>query len=278
MLIDRKLAAKLGQETVRILNEGHYQTTSGLVVDIREALNQAIGGTISYPPDVALPAPTPVLSQTEIEVRNETTLRAVERLVSMGLPVAALNFASATNPGGGFLGGARAQEESLARSSGLYACIANNPMYDFHRARHDPLYTDHVIYSPNVPVIRTDDGALLARPYLCSFLTSPAVNAKVVLKRDPGQQSKIRQTMASRIGRVLTIAALHNNKGLILGAWGCGAFGNNTNEIADLFHEALKVRYKGLFSHIVFAITDWSDERRFIGPFQRVFGQEAPRR
>ena len=75
--------------------------------------------------------------------------------------VAALNFAAAGSPGGGFLNGARAQEESIARSSGLLAAIEPCQMYAFHRARQDAMYTDWVIYSPDVPVFRTDEGALL---------------------------------------------------------------------------------------------------------------------
>ena len=65
--------------------------------------------------------------------------------------------ASAKHPGGGFLGGARAQEESLARSSGLYACINGNPMYDHHKAHGDAMYTDYAIYSPD-PLCPTADN------------------------------------------------------------------------------------------------------------------------
>lgn len=272
MQIDRDRAAQLGRDTVRILHEGSYQTANGATVDIREALSKAVGATISYPPETLIPTTPPRVSPTDIQVRNETTLKAAQRLVANGFPVAALNFASATHPGGGFLNGARAQEESLARSSGLYACLVNNPMYTFHRARHDPVYTDYVIYSPNVPVIRTDEGMLLDSPYRCSFLTSPAVNAKALLEFSDWRRSEIRPAMASRIARVLAIAALHEHDTLVLGAWGCGAFGNDAAEIAKLFHEALTTRYQGVFAQIVFAITDWSDNHRFISPFEQVFG------
>ena len=74
----------------------------------------------------------------KISVENMTTLEAAQRLISKGCRPAVLSFASATNPGGGFLGGARAQEEYLARSSGLYACIRDNAMCAFHRSRRDP--------------------------------------------------------------------------------------------------------------------------------------------
>src|SRR5919108_730072 len=76
-----------------------------------------------------------------------------------------LNFASAKHPGGGFLGGARAQEETLARASGLYASLVGNPMYAFHKAQDDPMYSNYAIYAPDVPVLRTDEGLLLSEPY-----------------------------------------------------------------------------------------------------------------
>ena len=86
------------------------------------------------------------------------------QLAARGLRPVALNFANATNPGGGFLGGATAQEESLCWATGLYACLLGNPMYAFHQEHDDGLYTDYVIYSPDVPVFRSDVGALLAAP------------------------------------------------------------------------------------------------------------------
>jgi len=134
------------------------------------------------------------------------------------------------------------------------------------------MYTSYAIYSTDVPVFRTDEGALLAKPYLCSFITCPAVNAEVVLERDPSRRPQIRTAMAERVRRVLTIAALHEHEALVLGAWGCGVFGNDCREIAELFHESLAKEFHGVFAHVVFAILDWSEERRFIGPFRQVFG------
>jgi uncharacterized protein (TIGR02452 family) len=82
---------------------------------------------------------------TNVEITNETTLSAATRLIQQGLKTVVLNFASATSPGGGFLNGARAQEEYLARSSCLYQCIRHNPMYEYHRTQNDPLYSDYMI-------------------------------------------------------------------------------------------------------------------------------------
>jgi uncharacterized protein (TIGR02452 family) len=151
---------------------------------------------------------------------------------------------SAKNPGGGFLTGARAQEESLARASGLYAMLLGDPMYDHHRSLRDPMYTTWVIYSPDVPVFRLDEGPLLDGPYFCSFLTSPAVNVGALRHRDR-RGDEIRRVMHERVERVLGVAALHGHEVLVLGAWGCGVFRNDPRQVAELFRDALAGRFRG---------------------------------
>ena len=269
MSISRGKAAQLGKETVAILRAGHYTPSAGVRVEIAAPLRRAVEGTVGYPPEAELPLAASGSLSTRFEVANETTLAAARRLVGEGLRVVALNFASARHAGGGFLGGARAQEESLCRSSGLYACIAGNPMYAFHSGQSGGFYTNYAIYSPDVPVIRDDEGELLAEPYLCSFVTAPAVNAGVVGAR---QQREIRAEMRRRVEKVLTIAAGHGHDGAVLGAWGCGVFANDPEMIAGAFREALSGPFRGSFAVVVFAVLDWSDDRHFIGPFERRFG------
>jgi len=102
-------------------------------------------------------------------------------------PSGCLNFASARHPGGGFLGGAQAQEESLARTSGLYACLTSahcKKMYLINQQNKSCLYSHRIIYSPDVPVFKDDDGAILDEWYSMNFISAPAVNAGVVRKRD----------------------------------------------------------------------------------------------
>jgi uncharacterized protein (TIGR02452 family) len=278
MHISRKLAAQQGREAVRIIEAGRYQTESGKVVEIGEQLRRAVEGTCSYPPHQHLPTNRIGDRETRIEVENATTLAAARRLVAAEERPMALNFASAKHPGGGFLSGALAQEESLARSSGLVACLAGNAMYDFHRAAADPMYTNYVLYSPDVPVFRDDDGTLLEEPYLCSFITAPAVNAKVVLARGSSRRQEIRDAMWERVLKVLAVAAAHGHEALVLGAWGCGVFGNDSGEIAELFRHALAERFRGMFGRVVFVVLDWSEDARFIGPFRTIFGAPARQR
>ena len=270
--MDRKRAARIGRETVAIIEAGRYATGAGAIVELADAIERARADTVSYPPWAALPAPrSHAAGTTSYQVTNETSLEAAQRLIAGDLDPLVLNFASAKNPGGGFLSGSRAQEESLARSSALHACLHGDEMYAYHRARRDAMYTSWAIYSPAVPVFRNDEGLLLDAPYPSAFLTAAAVNAKVVLQRDPGCSEQIRRVMDERIRRILDIALAHDHKTLVLGAWGCGAFGNDTEMIASLFHDALSGDYREAFERIVLAILDWSAEERFIGPFRDRF-------
>ena len=261
--------ASVAEETLAILRAGHYTSPAGRVVALGKHLRQAKDGTCSYPQEARVKVPAFPDRATRIEVVNATTLEVARGLADKGHRVAALNFASAKNPGGGFLTGARAQEESLARASGLYAMLLDDPMYDHHRSRRDPLYTTWVIYSPDVPVFRLDEGQLLDEPYFCSFLTSPAVNVGALHHRDR-RGDEIRGAMEERVERVLGVAALHGHEVLVLGAWGCGVFRNDPGMIAELFHLALAGRFRGAFTHVVFAVLDSSGET--IGAFEQVFG------
>ncbi len=266
--ISRELAVQHGRGALMVGASGSYCTTSGIRVDIKTPVEMAVKGTLSYPPDTAVTEIATGEYNTVIGVRNETTLSAGKRLLNAGYHPVALNFASATSPGGGFLEGSRAQEEYLARSTCLYECLRENPMYAFHRAAYDPLYTNYVIYSPNVPVIRGDEGDLLEKSYDISIITSPAVNARKL------PQDRCHETgpaMWHRILKVLSVGVVNGHDAIVLGAWGCGAFGNDAHEIADLFHKALSENFRGAYRKVVFAITDWSADHKFIGPFEEVF-------
>jgi len=294
--IPRHRALELGAEAVKIIRDGGYQAPSGRWVDLSEEIARAVAGTESYPPNrparwdpafrarraeglsagaeshppaVPLAAGSPLGEGSGVAVANETTLSAGRRLLAEGLNPVALNFASAVEPGGGFLRGARAQEEYLARSSALYACLAGNPMYAFHREPWDPLYTDYVIYSPEVPVFRDDSGELLEEPYNLSILTSPAVNAADLPEE---RRDEIEPAMRGRIRKVLAVGLKHGHNAMVLGAWGCGAFGNDPHLMARLFKEQIHGDFRGAYGRIVFAIADWSPEQRFIGPFEEVLG------
>lgn len=234
---------------------GGYRAPDGHEVSIAAALRAARAGTRVYGPE-PVPVAAVRVTETSIEVTGESSLEAARRL---GGKLAVLNFASARNPGGGYLNGAQAQEEALCRASGLYTCLREAPgFYAHHRAHRDPFYTDRVIHSPAVPVFRDDRGRLLAEPYTAGFLTSAAPNAGVVLRTAPERAAELPRALAARAERVLETASAHGYPRLVLGAWGCGVFRNDPAQVAEAFRALLGAggRFAGVFEHVVFGVLD----------------------
>merc|ERR1712008_408313 len=168
--------------------------------------------------------------------------------------------ASARNPGGGFLRGADAQEEALARASGLYPCLLKREVqayYDDNARDQSCVYTDHGITSPAVPVFRNDDGSFLDTPYIVGVVTAPAPNLGAAANRpSAGGLEKIKQMRRRRMARMLTLCAHEGFDALILGAWGCGVFQNDPHEVALEFRELLFRGLRNFFSQVVFAVID----------------------
>lgn len=268
--IPRDVAAALGRSAVEAARAGLYVTKAGREVVWRDAVQAACAAKRSIAPDAPLPSTERVaFTETRVQVTNETTLGASRRLVEHGLRPLALNFANGIHPGGGFLHGASAQEEVLCRSSALYQTLINDPMYAEHRKRPLPDSTDWAIYSPAVPVFRMDDGTELQHPWLLSFITCAAPYAPAIGQPQAGD------LLQKRVHRVLAIARSYGHDALVLGAWGCGAFENDPQRTARDFRQALENDFSGAFTNIIFAITDWSPERKFLGPFRDVFVANA---
>jgi uncharacterized protein (TIGR02452 family) len=137
----------------------------------------------------------------------------------------------------------RRRKKGLARSSGLYPCLGEHmAMYRINRGNDSCLYTDDMIYSPDVPVIKDDEGDLLDKPYLLSIITAPAVNAGVVVRNEPQHIDQIAPFMMRRMEKVLALALVRGHKNLILGAWGCGVFQNDPKDVAAYFRSASERR------------------------------------
>ncbi len=269
----------LAQKTLQEIEQGYYFNAEGLRQSIRQAQEAAEKGTELWTPE-ALEALqkqlfTPTIS-TQITVSADSTLDAVRRLAKAfpNKRIACLNFASAKNPGGGFLNGSQAQEESIARASGLYPCqLLAEAYYQYHRKQGTCLYSDHMIYSPKVPIFKYEDGSPMEQAIFASIITSPAVNAGVVRRQEKSKVALILPTMQTRIDKLLSLFAEKGEEILVLGAWGCGVFQNESEDIAQLFYEALNSRFKGVFHQVEFAI--YSKNPKFIEPFQKLFQFES---
>ena len=242
--------AKIAQETVAACTARHYTNAHGTRIELPIA--PAVAGTVIVEPGQLQGKSTK--RATSISVTGESTNQALARLGGRG-HVACLNFASAKNAGGGFLGGAQAQEEALARSSALYPCLLAAPSYYArNRANRSPAYLDIAIYSPLVPFFRDDAGGWLDAPVLASVITCPAPNAGALAKYGTHGADELREIFRVRGALVLDIARHFAVDTLVLGAWGAGVFKNDPVLVADVFAQLLASPYAGAFGEIVFAV------------------------
>lgn len=271
---NRNLRKLIAEETLKVIENGQYHSGENKV-DVSSAIKSMVESTVLYKPDDFDKKQSRVGFNTKITLSTESTFSAAHRLVTEGKRVCCLNFASAKNPGGGFLGGAQAQEECLARASALYeSLISKFEYYEVNRAFTSCMYTDYMIYSPDVPVFRDDEDKFLREPFLCSVVTAPAVNMGVIQSREKQNVCKALSTMKQRIYKLLTLCANEGEENLILGAWGCGVFQNDPEWMAETFKEALRSKeFDGVFETILFAIPNNSKRgMKNHTAFSKIFG------
>jgi len=259
----RKNRAEKAKETLEILERGWYELDNAKV-NISQEVSDSINCTEVYSPEDLDQLLTEIQPEhnckTLIEVVNETAMQGAIALDPKNKQIGVLNFASAKNPGGGFMGGSKAQEESLARSSSLYVSI--NPkqeMYEFNRKRKTYLYSDYMIYSENVVFFRNDDMELIPN-YQVDVLTSPAVNVGAMLQNNRSELPNVDKVMLQRLDKLFSLFIHKGVKNLVLGAWGCGVFRNKPEDVVGYFEHFLKKggKYYGAFEKVRFSVLDRS--------------------
>ncbi len=183
--------------------------------------------------------------------------------------VGVLNFASAYNPGGGFLNGAMAQEESLAYCSNLYETIKDNEFYALNKGVRTKMYSDNMIIS-NVEFFKNSNYSCVLQPKEITVITSAAVNMGEIIKRKENIQLA-KETMKNRMRKVLKLFANEGCETIILGGFGCGVFGNNPEDVANYWVDLLKDEsYEKYFKTIIFSVYDSKVEKGKKGNY-RVF-------
>lgn len=270
----------IAKENSEIFIKGSYKLPDNTIVNIKNDLDYSVKKSqhiqdSDFTEILKLVNSIPNRYNTKVEVTGESTFQAAKRMLAdSGEKVIVLNFASATNPGGGYLNGARAQEEHLCRTSGLYPCLTRFPeFYEFHRKQKSFLYSDRMIYSPDVPIFREDDFSLQKKIYKVSVATSAAPALIDVDLGDTESFIKAGRALDGRIEKLLSLMLVKGYKQIVLGAWGCGAFKNDPKVVSKLFKKHLleNEKIKNTFSRAVFAVLDKkSEDNKKI--FEKQFG------
>ena len=228
--------------------------------DLIESTNAMVDSTLVYFENYSVINKPFKRHRTIITVTPDTTFHQAMHFVGSGKRIAVLNFANPYHPGGGVERGAMAQEECLCRSSNLYAALTCNYVltnyYDRNTRNRTPYGTDSVVYSKDVTVFKSDNElpVKLETPFKVDVITcaAPYYNRAT---SGPYNQKKYEMVFYARIKNIFEVAIANGVDVLILGAFGCGAFNNPPELVANAFRQLLvKNGYSHLFRDVVFAI------------------------
>lgn len=273
------------QDTLRILKQGCYKAGAGFV-ELKLSKKAMETVHVLLPEDVQ-----DICSRTELEkshvigrcgygcLNRDSFSAARQQYKNFSYmfwkdtkPILVLNLANPVHPGGAVRRGARAQEEDLCRSSSLLLSLESEhaaKYYEYNRNLGSYMGSDAMIFTPEVEIIRDENGELLDETVIVSVLTCAA--PMVTQGKEGMSENEYQDMVYNRIKGMLKCAAYFGYKNLVLGAWGCGAFGNDAHVVSDLFCKALK---KMEFRRIDFAILDQTDTQYNFKEFYRNFSPE----
>ena len=275
------------EDTLQILDAGHYEL-NGEDVKLQLSKERMEASHVLLPADVqdicnrkltraALPGECQISC-----VKQDSYVAAIEMLRGrqdadrQSKPVLVLNFANPVNIGGGVYKGARAQEEDLCRRSSLLRSLETPHSlryYSYNRKIHTHMGSDAMVFSPEVEIFRDERGVLMDETVIVAVLTCAA--PMITYSMEGMSESEYREMFYNRIVGMLKCAAYFGYEDLVLGAWGCGAFGNDAAIVSDLFYRALKefdwagLHAYDLFNTIVFAIRSRGEESYNYKEFNR---------
>ena len=193
-------------------------------------------------------------------------------------PILVLNLANPVNPGGGVRRGAKAQEEDLCRKSSLLLSLESTEAesyYQYNKSLHTYMGSDAIMITPHVEIIKDENGNLLPESAVVAVMTCAAPMLSNGMEGLTDQQYQ--NLLYNRINGMLKVAAHLNYQVLVLGAFGCGAFGNDAKVVSDLFYKALKefdydgMKAKDFFRRIDFAVMDHTQSQYNFKEFSRNF-------
>ncbi len=254
------------QENVAIFDD--TMTLCGSDDDLKQSISKSTANQLLILEDDTLPKlKASYKDNADIIISEKRTFEAAEAYALAGKKVCVLNFASATNPGGGVLNGAGAQEECLCRCSTLYFGLTKRELYTGfylpHRRAQNNLHNNDIIYTPDVTVFKTDtiEPKLMDKKdwYNVNVITCAAPNLRFIPQGRISNE-EIYTIQLERFSRILSVAAAQGNEVVILGAFGCGAFMNPLHTVAEAAKNSVREFLK-YFETIEFAIYCREDEK-----------------
>lgn len=260
IISNRKYLADIYNETMEIVNRGFYQSSAGETVYLDDDCKMRENSRMYCRCFTVNEIPCQD-SPTEISVVNSDSINAGLDAKRRGFNPGILNFANRHNAGGGVLNGARAQEETIFRRTNLfrslYQFMPNAQSFGVPKSTFQyPMDKNFGgIYSPDITVLRAFDYSFLDVPEKVSFVSVAAMNRPQLIN-DRIAPELIAGTL-NKMRTILRIGLRHGHDAIILGAFGCGAFQNPPQHIAELFREVINENeFRNKYKKIVFAIIE----------------------
>lgn len=181
--------------------------------------------------------PAPVLP--EVTVLDASATQAIldnGRGYAQFCDMAVLDFASFTNPGGGYIQGYLGQEATLCADSYLYNVLdKQRKWYGENRRRNIncELYRNRALV---VPAVRFDRNHVHA---YADVIVAAAPNVKRARQEYRVSDDALLDALRDRIRFVLAICDELGREKLVLGAWGCDNNGFDAEAVAELFRKEL---------------------------------------
>lgn len=188
-----------------------------------------------------------------ISVVDEDTVAAVlarGRGIASACDLTVLDFASFTQPGGGYDRGTMAQEQSLCAASFLYNVLSQRRDWYAENRRRNlncHLYRNRALVVPRVRFER--DGY---HSY-ADVIVAAAPDARRAREEYHVGEGPLADALAGRVRLVLAIADELAHERLVLGAFGCGVFGWDPAQVAEAFRAEL-ARGMRAVREVVFAV------------------------
>lgn len=265
---------KILRETMKAAEDGCYDLEER-EVKIPVSFEQ-IKAVKLYTPEQVAQLSEQDISETKsvrITLRNQDTLEAAfelhQRRKENEKPVLVLNFANPHRPGGGIRSRPGTQEEHLCVKTTVLCSLETEEAWPFYQANLDcgtQAQTNTILISPNTMVIRNPDLSLREDPFPIAVMT---VSAPIASRMEQEELPNLENILRSRVRGMLRAAAAEGYTRLVLGAWGCGNFGNDPELVAKLFHEALQ----GYFEEVTMAVFDNSEDKCRYSFFEKYFGK-----
>lgn len=295
-----RMTCPVARKTGMATTQGFYLTPSGKIILLHSG-EELLQKSCHYPNSLEKSSKPKIYPNYPAVVVPGDCLEVAEYELQTGAKkVAVLMLASPIEPGGAMEDGNNGQEEDLCRRSDIFGFmweqshfLATRPMYNLvdvkiaheKNPNYSAMTNNRMLHVPNVTVFRAGrnkDYAMLEKPFEVGMLASPGLD-RPEYERTNGVTSYKRKEDEEQLQKLIMtqLRAAHHEgyDTVVLGAFGCGAFYNPPELVAEFYKKIIDENFKGAFRKIVFAILDdrgqVGDEHNPIGnlqPFATCFG------